>query len=349
MAYHRAPKVSGRATAIGIVGVTAGTVALLPAASQAAPTPSVDQVRTEVNTLNQQAEVAGQAYDAAQEQYTKLQQKVNGLQSQITQEQSALDTLETAMGLQAAAAYRSAGVSPTLQLAIQSSPDKYLAEAGMIDQETQQEAMQLKTIAQEKAQLAEDKKSASAALSQQQVTLTQAAANKAEVQSKLNQRQQLLNSLTATERAAVTSVTSGGASATGYAGALPSVSGRAAAAVAYVKAHVGYSYVYSDTGPSAFDCSGLMYAAWAAAGLKIPRTSEEQAAAYSANLSPSTLQPGDFIFFYGSSSGPSHVGMYVGAGMFIDARNESVGVVWGSLDPSSKYYSYMPVAGYGRV
>lgn len=346
MASHRAPKVSGRATALGVVGVTAGTVALLPAASQAAPAPSIDQVKAEVTDLNHQAEVAGQAYDAAQEQYAKLQQKVDGLQSQITQEQAALATLESSMGLQAAAQYRSGGISPTLQLAISSSPDRYLAEAGMVSQETQQEAMELKAIAQEKAQLAQDKKAATDALAQQQVALGQAAANKQAVQAKLNARQTLLNSLTATQRAAVTAVTSGGASATGYSGSLPPVSGRAAAAVAYVKSKVGDSYVYGATGPSAFDCSGLMEAAWAAAGVSIPRTSEEQAAA-AVSISESQLQPGDYIFFYGYP--PSHVGMYVGGGMFIDARNSSVGVVWGSLDSSSKYYSYMPVSGYGRV
>jgi len=133
MASHRAPKVSGRATAIGLVGVAAGAVALLPAASQAAPTQSIDQVKAEVNQLNQQAEVAGQAYDAAQEQYAKLQQKVDGLQAQITQEQTALTTLESSMGLQAAAQYRSGGISPTLQLAISSSPDKYLAHVKIAD------------------------------------------------------------------------------------------------------------------------------------------------------------------------------------------------------------------------
>ena len=56
---------------------------------------------------------------------------MDGLQSQITQEQTALTTLESSMGLQAAAQYRSGGISPTLQLAISSSPDSYLAEAGM--------------------------------------------------------------------------------------------------------------------------------------------------------------------------------------------------------------------------
>jgi len=346
MASHRAPKVSGRATALGLVGVTAGTVALLPAASQAAPTPSIDQVKSEVNTLNQKAELAGQAYDAAQEQYAKLQQKVDGLQAQITQEQSALTTLETSMGLQAAAQYRSGAISPTLQLAINASPDKYLSEAGMVDQETQQEAVQLKTIAQEKTQLAEDKKNASDALAQQQVVLKQAADNKAQVQSLLQQEQSVLNSLTAAQRATVTGTSTAVHSLTG---ALPAVSGRAGTAVAYVKSKLGDGYVYGATGQYQFDCSGLMVAAWAAAGVTIPRTSQEQYYGLTQLSSASQLMPGDLVFFYPQSGGPEHVGMYIGGGYFIDARNSSVGVVEGSLDPSNSMYSYMPVAGYARV
>jgi cell wall-associated NlpC family hydrolase len=345
MASHRAPKVSGRVTAIGLVGVTAGTVALLPAASQAAPTQSIDQVKAEVNQLNQQAEVAGQAYDAAQEQYAKLQQKVDGLQAQITQEQAALTTLESSMGLQAAAQYRSGGISPTLQLAISSSPDKYLAEAGMVSQETQQEAIQLKTIAQEKAQLAQDQKNATEALAQQQAVLKQAAANKAQVQALLQKEQGILNTLTAAQRATVTGSGTASASHT-LSGSLPAVSGRAGAAVSYVESKLGDGYSYGATGSSVFDCSGLMLAAWAAAGVTIPRTSEEQASA-AVSISESQLQPGDLIFFYGWL--PSHVGMYIGNGYFIDARNTSVGVVEGSLDPSNAKYSYMPVSGYGRI
>ena len=345
MASHRAPKVSGRATAAAatVVGVTAGTVALLPGSSQAAPTPTLSQVKAQVATLDQQAEAAGQAYDAAQEQYAKLQQKVDSLQAQITQEQSALDALENTMGLQAAAQYRSGGISPTLQLALNSSPEKYLSQAGIESQQASQEAMLMRTITHDKAQLALNKRAATDALAQEQQVRNQAAAHKADINAALSKEQSLLSSLTAAQRATV--IGSAGGSTSNYTGALPSVSGRAAAAVAYVKSKVGDSYVYGATGPNAFDCSGLIYAAYASAGMSIPRTSEEQAAA-ATSIPASALQPGDVIYFYGYP--PSHIGMYVGNGMFIDARNSNVGVVWGSLDPSSKYYSYMPVSGYGR-
>ncbi len=347
MASHRAPKVTGRATAAAaVVGVTAGTVALMPGTSQASPTQSLTQVKAEVASLNQQAEVAGQQYDAAQEQYAKLQQKVDGLQGQIIREQSALDSLENTMGLQAAAQYRNGGISPTLQLALNSSPEKYLSQAGIENQQASQEAMLMRTITQDKAQLALDKKAAAEALAEEQQVVAQAKQHKADIATTLNKEQSLLATLTAPQRA---TVAAGGGSSSGYSGPLPAVSGRASAAVAYVESKVNKAgYVYGATGQTNFDCSGLIYAAWASAGVHIPRTSEEQAAA-ATSIPESALEPGDYIFFYGSSSGPSHVGMYVGNGMFIDARNENVGVVWGSLDPSSKYYSYMPVSSYGRV
>ncbi|HEU5355065.1 MAG TPA: NlpC/P60 family protein [Actinocrinis sp.] len=322
--------------------MTAGTVALMPGTSQASPTQSLSQVKAEVASLNQQAEVAGQQFDAAQEQYAALQKKVDGLQGQIVHEQSALDSLENTMGLQAAAQYRNGGISPTLQLALNSSPEKYLSQAGIENQQAAQEAMLMKSITQEKAQLALDKKAAATALAEEQQLVAQAAKHKADVASTLTKEQSLLSTLTAQQRATVVTA---GVSTSRYSGALPSVSGRAAAAVAYVKSKVGDPYVYGDTGPGAFDCSGLIYAAYAYAGMSIPRTSEEQAAA-ATSISASDLQPGDVIYFYGYP--PSHIGMYVGNGMFIDARNSNVGVVWGSLDPSSKYYSYMPVSGYGR-
>jgi cell wall-associated NlpC family hydrolase len=340
---HRAPKVTGRATALTVVGVAAGSVALLPGTSQAAPTQSIDQVKAQVTQLNNQAEVATQQYDGAKEQYAKLQQKVDGLQAQITQEQTALDTLQTSMGMQAAAQYRSGGVSQSLQLALSASPDAYLSEAGMVSQETQQEAMQLKAIDRDKAQLAQDKRDATDALAQQQAVLAQAAASKSQVQALLNKEQSILNTLNAQQRAIVTS--SGGT--VSYHGSLPSVSGRAAIAVAYAKSKLGNPYIYGDTGPYGFDCSGLTEAAWAAAGVSIPRTSEEQYYGLSRFYSASQLQPGDLIFMEGNP--PGHVAIYVGNGMFIHAPHTGDVVRWGSIDPSSPNYAYMTPTGYARV
>jgi len=345
MASHRAPKVSGRVTttAATVVGVTAGTVALLPGTGQASPTPSLDQVKAQVQQLNTQAEQATNQYDAAKEQYAKLQQKVDGLQAQITQEQATLNSLQTSMGMQAAAAYRTGGISPTLQLALNSSPDKYLSQAGIESQQADQEAVLLRSVAQDKAQLALDKKFAAQALAQQQQVLAQAQTAKTKVESTLQTEKNLLSNLTAAQQAVVTR-TSG---TTSYNGPLPSVSGRAGMAVAYAKSKLGDPYVWGATGPNSFDCSGLTSAAWAYAGVQIPRTSEEQFYGLSRFYSASQLQPGDLVFFEGDP--PGHVAIYVGNGMVIHAPNSTTVVQYASLDPSSPNYIYMSVVGYARV
>lgn len=347
MASHRAPKVSGRVTttAATVVGVTAGTVALLPSTSQASPTPSLDQVKAQVQQLNAQTDQATNQYDAAKEQYAKLQQKVDGLQAQITQEQTTLNSLQTSMGLQAAAAYRTGGISPTLQLALNSSPDKFLSQAGIESQQADQEAVLLRSVSQDKAQLALDKKFAAQALAQQQEVLAQAQAAKTKIEATLQSEKDLLSNLTAAQQAQVTSA--GGT--TSYSGPLPAVSGRAGIAVRYVesKAAAGDWYAWGATGPDNFDCSGLMYAAWAAAGVQIPRTSEEQFSGLSQFYSASQLQPGDLVFFEGDP--PGHVAMYVGNHMVVHAPHTGAQVQYASLDPSSSNYIYMSVVGYARV
>jgi cell wall-associated NlpC family hydrolase len=329
-----------------VVGVTAGTVAMLPGASQASPTPSLDQVKSQVQQLNTQAEQATNQYDAAKEQYAKLQQKVDGLQAQITQEQATLNSLQTSMGLQAAAAYRTGGVSPTLQLALNSSPDKYLSQAGLESQQADQEAVLMRSVTQDKAQLALDKKFAAEALSQQQQVLAQAQTARTNVQSTLSKEKDLLSNLTAQQQAQVTSA---GGTTTYNTGSLPSVSGRAGVAVRYAesKAAAGDWYSWGATGPGAFDCSGLTYAAWAAAGVEIPRTSEEQFAGLSRFYSASQLQPGDLVFFEGDP--PGHVAIYVGNDMVVHAPHTGAQVQYASLNPSASDYIYMSVVGYARV
>ncbi len=344
MASHRAPKVASRATAVTVVGVTAGTVALLPSASQAAPTQSLSQVKAEVTQLNNQTEQLTNTYDAAKEQYAKLQQKVDGLQAQITKEQAALDQLESSMGLQAAQQYRTGGISPSLQLALSASPEQYLSQAGMESQQAAQEAVLMRTMGQEKAQLAQDKKNAAAALAQQETVLTQAQTARTQIQSKLSTEKNILSKLTAAQQQQV--VSAGGSST--YSGKLPTVSGRAGVAVAYAeaKAKAKDQYSYGATGPDEFDCSGLTMASWAAAGVSIPRTSEEQFAGLSRFYNASELQPGDLVFFEGSS--PGHVAIYVGNDMIIHAPHTGTYVQYASLDPHASDYIYMTPVGYAR-
>ncbi|MEU8139813.1 C40 family peptidase [Streptodolium elevatio] len=114
-------------------------------------------------------------------------------------------------------------------------------------------------------------------------------------------------------------------------------SGKAATAIAFAKAQLGKPYVYGAAGPDAYDCSGLVQAAWKAAGVSLPRVTNAQFAAGN-KVSVSNLQPGDLVFYY---SGISHVGMYLGDGKIIHAPNSRSVVKIVDVDS-------MPIAGATR-
>lgn len=103
----------------------------------------------------------------------------------------------------------------------------------------------------------------------------------------------------------------------------------AAAAITYAIAQVGKPYGWGQTGPASFDCSGLMLAAYRAAGLLIPRTSEAQYAGLPA-VPLSTLIPGDLIFYEGVP--PGHVVLYIGNGQTVQAPHTGANVFIGPID-----------------
>lgn len=90
-------------------------------------------------------------------------------------------------------------------------------------------------------------------------------------------------------------------------------------------AQSGKPYRYGGTGPSSFDCSGLVGYAYRSVGKSLPRTS---AAIKSATkpISKAAAVPGDLVFM------PGHVGIYAGDGKMVDAprpgRNVSVRKIW---------------------
>lgn len=93
-------------------------------------------------------------------------------------------------------------------------------------------------------------------------------------------------------------------------------------AIAYALAQIGLPYVWGGNGPAAgdagFDCSGLTTAAYASAGIRLPRTAHTQFQA-GPRLSPGAeLLPGDLVF-YGTLARVHHVGMYLGGGRMVNA------------------------------
>ena len=95
----------------------------------------------------------------------------------------------------------------------------------------------------------------------------------------------------------------------------------AATAIAYAEAQLGKPYQWGETGPDAFDCSGLVMMAYRAAGIFLPRTSQEQWS-WGPRVSANDVQPGDLVFFVGADgtrTAPGHVGIVIGDGLMIEA------------------------------
>ena len=90
--------------------------------------------------------------------------------------------------------------------------------------------------------------------------------------------------------------------------------GRTKQALDFAIAQLGDPYVYGGTGPSGWDCSGLVMKAFAAAGISLPRVVGPQMAA-SRRVSMDALQPGDLVA-YGDMS---HIGIYLGKGKVVHA------------------------------
>ncbi len=92
-------------------------------------------------------------------------------------------------------------------------------------------------------------------------------------------------------------------------------------AVTYAEAQLGKPYLFGGTGPAAFDCSGLIMMAYRAAGVDIPRTSQQQWAQLP-HVPAAKVVPGDLVFFAGSDgtpTAPGHVGLVIGKNTMIEA------------------------------
>jgi cell wall-associated NlpC family hydrolase len=97
------------------------------------------------------------------------------------------------------------------------------------------------------------------------------------------------------------------------AGTLASAAGAGAVAVSWALSQIGTPYVWGGETPGVgFDCSGLVQAAYAVAGLALPRVAQDQYDRTPKLGSGTALAPGDLVFFGGGPGSIDHVGLFAG-------------------------------------
>lgn len=290
----------------GVLGAYAGSAG-------AAPQPSLDQVRQQVNSLQAKVDANGQQYDQAVLQLSAARGRLAQVQRAATAAEVRFLAARAKVSQTAAAAYENHGQDSVAGLLTSGDPSAVLKQASLLQQLAGNQDTQARAFLADASQLVGVQQQLQRTETGIAALRTQLAARKNTLGKLLSSKQATLDSLTTPQQAAVTAggVGAGGTATATYSGP---TSTQAEKAVAFAYAQLGKPYQWGATGPGSYDCSGLAQAAWASAGVAIPRDTYEQFAALP-HIALSTIQPGDLLYY----DGVGHVAMYVGYGYVIDA------------------------------
>ncbi|MFG2333771.1 NlpC/P60 family protein [Streptomyces sp. NPDC048604] len=313
MASHRRPS---KATVLSAAAATAAAALGGAAPALADPHGGPEATRAAVDRLFEEAERATESYNKADERTDRLRAQVARARDSVARGQERINRMRGALGALAGAQYRSGGIDPVLDLLLSSRPETYLDRAATLDRMTARQSDGLSRLHRELRHLNQERAETGRALAELELSRRQVARHKRTVERKLAAARRALEALPAGERAEFDR-----ASRSGREGELPPLadlggsSSRAAAALMAARGAVGRPYVWGATGPSGFDCSGLMVWSYRQAGVSLPRTSQAQR--YAGRQVPlAQARPGDLVTYRGDAS---HVAIYAGNGQVIHA------------------------------
>ncbi len=325
------------AAAAGTVLTIAG---LLTAAGAAAaqPQPTITQVQAKLKKLTYRENWLIQRFDQATQDLTSARQRLTMVDREVTKDETAMRGMRDQIAQIAATVYEDGSMTSAAALLTASDPQTLLSQSAILTHLSTANHQQLMEFIATDRQLLGAQQMAKRTETAVASLKGQLAKQKDVLNKLIAQQKSILNGLTAQQRQQQLggTPTPGGGGGGGYHGP---TSTQAEKAVAFAYNQLGCPYVYGGTGPcsAGFDCSGLTQAAWAAAGVSIPRTSYEQATL--PNVALSAIQPGDILEF----AGDSHVGIYVGGGYLIDAPQPGMNVEKVSVH-SSWYASNLDAA-----
>ncbi|HEY2522988.1 MAG TPA: NlpC/P60 family protein [Streptosporangiaceae bacterium] len=301
----------------------------------AAPQPSITQVESKVNQLTSQFDQANQQYDQAAQQASQARAKLAQADKKVAANQVQFKKLQGAVAAIAAQSYENSNMTSIAGLLSSDNPDTVLNSASLLQEISRGRNQQLSAFLvaarqlKDSQQQAQRTKDALASVEKQKLTQKQKASKS------LSDEKTVYANLTAEQQQTVQAKSVGGTGgSTTPTTTTVSSSTNGGQAANFALSKLGCPYLYGGTGPcgSGYDCSGLAQAAWAAAGVSIPRTTYDDWASLP-HVSLSSLEPGDLILF----DGEGHVAIYVGGGKIVDAPH--TGAVVEEISMSESWYA----------
>ncbi|OOC53733.1 MULTISPECIES: C40 family peptidase [Nocardiopsis] len=289
---------------------TLGAVVLSSGVALAEPTE--EEARERHGQLQEELSELNEAYNQAEEDHEAAETELEDIEERLGTAQEKLDAKSDKVSGIARTAYTGSTHS-LFTVLFEGDPDASLQNIADLNflSEGQDEVLADYVVEVERAEELRDQ--AAAAEEDAAEALAEAEKAQEEGEAALEEQAEVLESMGGQDPTTSAASSGGGGTA--------AVSGDVQAVLDFARAQIGKPYVWGGTGPDSYDCSGLVQAAWAQAGVSLPRTTYDQVNA-GTRVPRDQVQPGDLLFFYSESS-PSHVGIYSGNGNMIHGSNPS--------------------------
>ena len=326
-----------RCATVAVAAVAAAGLLTMAGSAEAQPQPTVAQVQAKLKKLTLKENWLVQRYDQASQNLASARQRLAVVNTEVTKDAAAAKAMQDEIAQIATNVYENGAMSSVAALLTSGNPRTLLSQSAFLTHLSTDQYHQLQQVITTQRQLAGAHLMAKRTLRAVAALKKQLGSQRASLNKLVEQQKALLASLTPQQQQQ--QLGGGGTTSTGTTHYKGPTGTQAEQAVAFAYNALGCPYVFGASGPcgSGYDCSGLTSAAWASAGVSIPRTSYGQATLPAVSLS--SLQPGDILEF----AGDSHVGIYVGGGMLIDAPQPGMNVEKVSLS-SSWYQSNLDAA-----
>lgn len=294
------------ATAITVAAGIAMVPGSAASAAQGSSVPaSLKAVLNKANALSEQIDKLGQEYDGLQIQLKQARTDAKLAKETAAADQKVLGQDEKAIGAIAVEGYMTGGLNPTMQLLQSANPQSLLNRASIMTQLANENSAKLNVVSAA-ATAAVRAQGAAAQEQQQAVKLAKEMSAK---QAEIQQKENFFNGEAFKQAANIFQRTGH------YPAILPKGDSIGVQALSWAFKELGQPYVWGGAAPGGFDCSGLVMWAYAQVGISLEHFTGDQWNEI-VHVPRSELKPGDLVFFF---SDISHVGLYIGNNLMIDA------------------------------